>query len=304
MKNLNLLLLLVLTVTLTMFSCSKDQVNNKSAIDQLSEQNEFHTLGLTGEDLESHMEKLTEFRAIHGEAEAVVSSRGPISYNGQLCPDISEVDDAVPYSYPNYNLDAMDYWSFYGVAGSNVIVNVERVSCGMDPIAWVYEGTAGTSEGVSALTYVTSSDDYNYPACSYCYGDPYMNFLLPSTGYYTVRVADYFSCESDLSYKITVSGNICDSDGDGCNDDVDPHPDSNMDATVVIDGCDSGVANTFPVGCSTMSDLIADCADSASNHGEFTSCVSALTNAWKDAGLISGAQKGAIQSCAGGANLP
>ena len=94
--------------------------------------------------------------------------------------------------------------------------------------------------------------------------------------------------------------------GDGCPDAEDPHPNSNVDATVMIDGCDSGVANVFVSedGCSTMSDLIADCAATATNHGDFVSCVSALTNAWKSAGIISGADKGAIQSCAAQSNIP
>lgn len=95
-----------------------------------------------------------------------------------------------------------------------------------------------------------------------------------------------------------------DQDGDGCPDSDDPHPNSNVDATVIIDGCDSGVPNIFPEDCSTMSDLIADCAAAASTHGEFVSCLSALTNSWKDQDLITGQQKGAIQSCGAQSNLP
>ena len=39
------------------------------------------------------------------------------------------------------------------------------------------------------------------------------------------------------------------------------------------------------------------CADGAENHGEFVSCVSHLTNGLKPR-VLSGAEKGAIQSCA------
>jgi hypothetical protein len=42
----------------------------------------------------------------------------------------------------------------------------------------------------------------------------------------------------------------------------------------------------------------------ASNHGGFVSCVSHTTNALEKAGVISGAQKGAIQSCAAQASIP
>lgn len=94
------------------------------------------------------------------------------------------------------------------------------------------------------------------------------------------------------------------SDFDGVPDGVDACVFSDTSATVVIDGCDSGVPNTvFADGC-RISDSIAACAAGASNHGKFVSCVSQYTNTLKKNGTITGAQKGAIQSCAGGANIP
>lgn len=85
---------------------------------------------------------------------------------------------------------------------------------------------------------------------------------------------------------------------------LDQCVDSDLAPTVVIDGCDSGVPNTlFDNGCS-LSDLIADLAAGATNHGRFTSAVSHLMNDLKEAGLITGQQKGAIQSCAAGAAIP
>ncbi len=95
-----------------------------------------------------------------------------------------------------------------------------------------------------------------------------------------------------------------DDDGDGVPNDVDECPNSDLSATVVIDSCDSGVSNTlFPSGC-TISDLIAECAEGSSNHGQFVSCVSHVTKHLKEAGIITGQQKGAIQSCAAHANIP
>ena len=79
---------------------------------------------------------------------------------------------------------------------------------------------------------------------------------------------------------------------------------SDLSPTVVIDGCDSEVANILlPTGCS-LSDEIAMCAASAGNHGKFVSCVSHMTNDLKKDGIITGKEKGAIQSCAAQANLP
>ncbi len=88
------------------------------------------------------------------------------------------------------------------------------------------------------------------------------------------------------------------SDGDGVPDGVDQCIGSSRDATVIIDGCDSGVPNTtFPTGC-RISDQVNDCTVGAKNHGAFVSCVANLTNTLKANGTISGSQKGAIQSCA------
>ena len=93
-----------------------------------------------------------------------------------------------------------------------------------------------------------------------------------------------------------------DTDIDGVGDVCDSCPDSILDKRVIIGSCDSGVINQlFDDGC-TMSDLIADCSVGAKNHGKFVSCVSHLTNNWKGAGLISGEEKGAIQSCAAKSN--
>ncbi len=101
-------------------------------------------------------------------------------------------------------------------------------------------------------------------------------------------------------------GDVCDTDddGDGVDDTSDSCPISDTSASVVIDGCDSGVSNTVQSNGCTVLDDISACAANASNHGKFVSCVSKLTNSLKKAGLITGQQKGAIQSCAAQANIP
>lgn len=95
-----------------------------------------------------------------------------------------------------------------------------------------------------------------------------------------------------------------DSDGDGVPDDVDICPNSNLSDTIVIAGCDTEVANElFDDGC-TIADRIAQCADAAVNNAVFVCCIAHLTNDWKDDGVISGADKGPIQSCAAQADVP
>jgi hypothetical protein len=121
---------------------------------------------------------------------------------------------------------------------------------------------------------------------------------------------------ADLSHKLKAPDDLTfevlrdsgwtfpDADDDGVVDDEDCNPNSNRAPTIVIGGNNSGVPNTlFENGC-TSSDLIAQIAARARNHGEFVSGVAHLTNSWVSSGLITGKQKGAIQSAAAKAKIP
>ena len=89
-----------------------------------------------------------------------------------------------------------------------------------------------------------------------------------------------------------------DADGDLVNDDVDCNSNSDLRTTIVIGDIDTGVTNRlFTSGC-TSADLIGGLQRSASNHGDFVSGVAHLTNDWAVAGLISGQEKGKVQSAA------
>ncbi len=84
-----------------------------------------------------------------------------------------------------------------------------------------------------------------------------------------------------------------------------PTTTTTVPTTIIIDGCDTGVMDMEIEDGNTMSDLIEECSNNADGkHGEFVSCVSKLTNEWKKDDLISGREKGAIQSCAAQANIP
>lgn len=95
-----------------------------------------------------------------------------------------------------------------------------------------------------------------------------------------------------------------DSDGDGLADCVDACPQSDLSSTVIVGACDSGVGNTdLTAGC-TIGDEIGRCLSDAGNHGQFVACVAHLTKDLKKDGVISGAAKGEIDSCAGQSSLP
>ncbi len=89
-----------------------------------------------------------------------------------------------------------------------------------------------------------------------------------------------------------------DSDDDGVNDGTDAFPLSNLSATVVIQGCNTGVANKLLPNGATFNDLIGAARASSANHGAFVSAVTGLADGWKKAGLITGRDQGAITSCA------
>ncbi len=96
-----------------------------------------------------------------------------------------------------------------------------------------------------------------------------------------------------------------DCDGDGVLNGVDACPATVLGSTFGfgavtcdISGLDGPVLSS---GCSLAEVLDASldaCDDNAGNHGKFVSCVAKATNLLKKQKVISGAQKGQIQSCA------
>jgi len=110
------------------------------------------------------------------------------------------------------------------------------------------------------------------------------------------------ACPNDPLNDFDGDGLCCaDEDGDGTVDDACCF--SNLNGTVITpDGCNSGVPNAFFANGCTMNDLIAQCAASASNHGQFVSCVAHLTDGLKAQGVITGRQKSRIQRCAAHSN--
>jgi len=95
-----------------------------------------------------------------------------------------------------------------------------------------------------------------------------------------------------------------DADGDGTPDESDLCADTDLTpTTVVIDGVDTGIPNTFneATGCTlaqVVEEIFDDCAAGAKNHGKFVSCVARETNAMKRLKIITGKQKGKLQSLA------
>jgi len=99
-----------------------------------------------------------------------------------------------------------------------------------------------------------------------------------------------------------------DADGDGFCGDVDACDDSDLRETVYVLECDSGVANWLGEDGCTLADIVHDlvwmCADGAKNHGRFVRCMAHVLNDLKKAKVISGKEKGALQSCVARSSIP
>jgi len=105
-----------------------------------------------------------------------------------------------------------------------------------------------------------------------------------------------FGAESD--HDAVVLFVMSDYDGDGHADDADSCPTGDTRPKVILDGCDTGVANLAMAGGCTLTDQINALHESAKNHGQFVSEVAKLLHALVKSGAITGAEKGAIESCA------
>lgn len=187
----------------------------------------------------------------------------------------------------------VDVYGSSGLIGSTIVTaSSSGVYLGIDsdePIVRITLNSFGGAEGVDDLSFGTCDSD----------GD---------------GVSDNEdNCPDDANadqanYDGDLEGDVCDADddNDGCLDGDDPKQFSNIEATVDIDGCDSGVENRVTSTCGyTMSDMIdALEAGNYKNHGAFVRTVAKLTKSWVDEGLISQLEKDAIMSCAGGANIP
>ncbi len=104
----------------------------------------------------------------------------------------------------------------------------------------------------------------------------------------------------DLTWELLhdIGWTFPDADGDTFPDDEDCNAHSDVRPTIIINGIDTGVPNRgLGSGC-TMADTIVSIKAASGNHGSFVSAIAHLTDGWKDAGLIAGSQKGAIQSAA------
>jgi hypothetical protein len=127
---------------------------------------------------------------------------------------------------------------------------------------------------------------------------------IDTSGLYTAGIpggTDLITVIDDCNREIIDTAEVViieDADQDGILDEDDSCLGSDLEDTISIYSCDSGVENLLlDDGCS-LNDLIAQCDQQLKIHGMFVSCISLLTNSWKKEGWISWKEKGAVQRCA------
>lgn len=109
--------------------------------------------------------------------------------------------------------------------------------------------------------------------------------------------------EDQADFDADGLGDACDDDidGDGCLNEDDAYAYSNTEAALIINGCDTGVANQSTATCGlTMADAVAEASAEAKNHGQFVSAITRMANEWRKAGIITNKENAAIQKCAAG----
>lgn len=163
--------------------------------------------------------------------------------------------------------------------------------------------TSGASLTNQVLT-VAAGDRYSYIEEGIA---QVLDHSLTSAGLNpNVRGMNFVHANADAAVKSNPASDhdgvvlfvMSDFDADGYADDVDNCATGDARPTVILDGCDSGAPNlAFEGGC-TLADQINALHASARNHGQFVSSVGKLLNDLMKNGQLTGAEKGAIESCA------
>lgn len=97
--------------------------------------------------------------------------------------------------------------------------------------------------------------------------------------------------------SVTFGFDVADDDQDGVPNDEDECPDSDLSATVVIDGCNSGAENDlFTDGC-TISDLVTNCLEDSSTRIRALLCTTRLTKDLRHDGALSVREAIGILAC-------
>ena len=146
--------------------------------------------------------------SLSGAASAAMAT--PITYAGTLDNGVTVTGSI---GQPNANPSTPEgavYYSFSADAGSVISVDGNRLDGGYDMSFWVYSGLfADTTDfgggfGPGAIAF---GDDQTAPNIPGPFGDPFVTFAAPLSGYYTVAVTNFLSSTpAPHSFNLTATG--------------------------------------------------------------------------------------------------
>lgn len=90
--------------------------------------------------------------------------------------------------------------------GDVVTVTVNRMAAALDPAFYLYAGMPADTDALPPVLFSADDDIPEPPGLEGPFSDPQMlDFIIPSTGTYTVAVWDFLSAEpGPLPYSITL----------------------------------------------------------------------------------------------------
>lgn len=152
---------------------------------------------------------------------------------------------------------------------------------------------------VANVDQANADDDEAGDACDACANDPEKT----EPGACGCGVADNDSDEDGVldcadNCPSDSNGDQADADQDGVGDACDECAASVTGGTVIIEKCETGVDNAVTADGCTFMEEIASCAENASTHGKFVSCVAKATKGWTREGLLEGRARSRVIICA------
>ena len=154
----------------------------------------------------------------------------PIFYEGDITSGIPVFGSVSGGGWVNEIASEVDFWRFFGTAGDVIDLRGDRLDIGLDTAFSLYFGTTAADESAfdnggdfGVLNFLLIRDD-EIPNQG-PFGDPFLNdFILPSTGFYTVAIGGFLSSsEGPFRYQLALSGTT-----DGGEEPVIPEPISIM----------------------------------------------------------------------------
>lgn len=117
----------------------------------------------------------------------------PIRYEGMITPPITTVTGTVGgFDFIRQVASGVDFWSFMGRGGNTVSIRGTRLDAALDPALDLYFGTTSaddslfrTGQSWGGLQFLASADD-EIESLVGPFGDPFLTFVLPFTGLYTI----------------------------------------------------------------------------------------------------------------------